>query len=88
MRLRDAVARTEIGLTPTKALERSRESLGVDEDVGQEGQREDPHEAGVHDRVGRAQEQTEHREHPRQPEREDHDERQRARTPGTPPPGR
>ena len=51
-------------------LEHARQGLGVDEDVGEEREREDRHEPGVHDRVWRAHEEAERREHPRERERE------------------
>ena len=58
-------------------LERARQRLRLDEDVGEEREREDPHEARVHHRVRRAQQQAERREHPGETEREDDHQRQR-----------
>ena len=74
---RDASARIEIGFTFTNHSSGRRQRLGLDEDVRQERQREDRHEAGVHHRVGRAHDEAEGREDPRQPEREHDDERER-----------
>ncbi len=74
---REAVARIEIGLTSTNASSAAGQRLRLDEDVGEEREREDAHEAGVHDRVRRAQQQPEGREDPGEAEGEDDHERQR-----------
>lgn len=58
-------------------LDRGRQRLRFDEDVAEEGEREDDHEAGVHHRAGGSHQQAHRGEDPGEAEGEDDDQCQR-----------
>ena len=66
-----------MGLSVDEGLERWRQRAWVDENVGQEGEREECHKAGIHHRIGRTQQQPERREDPRETEGKHHYQGQR-----------